>query len=209
MAEIRQGIRHLLAAPFAYDSLQRVLGAYAWRHREILRHAVPALPQGARVLDIGCGTADILEVIPQHARYYGFDRNERYIVHARNRFRGRQAIFVCDDFSGATQAGGERFDLILALGLLHHLDDKEVSALMEIAKSALTDNGAMITLDPVRTPDQSAMARYLVDHDRGQNVRSPTEYARLARAVFQTVEMFLDPAPLWVPYTGVTLRCSR
>jgi len=208
MTEVRSGIKNLLVAPIVYDSLQRALGAYAWRRRDLQRYVVPNLRKGARVLDIGCGTAAVVDMLPQDIHYYGFDRNSRYIDHARRKFGGARASFVCDDFTGVAQAGGESFDLILVLGLVHHLDDGEVAHLMNMASSALASDGMLITLDPLRLPGQSAFARFLVENDRGKNVRTAAEYVRLAESAFPSVEVFPDQSPLRLPYSGITLRCS-
>ena len=48
---------------------------------------------GDRILDIGCGPADLLSYLPQ-VEYIGFDANSKYISDAKRRY-GNQGTFIC------------------------------------------------------------------------------------------------------------------
>jgi SAM-dependent methyltransferase len=194
--------------PALYDGLQSVLGAYEWRRKLVLERVVPKLPRGGAVLDIGCGTAAILDSLPASVHYVGYDRNERYINIARSRYRNRNAVFFCEDFKGVASQRSGRFHAILALGLIHHLDDDEVTTLFQSAKDVMNEDGVLVTSDPLLTPDQSFIARYLVSRDRGKNVRTEREYLQLAKANFAMVEAIVDKNPLRIPYSGMSLLCS-
>lgn len=207
MAEIRSGVRHLLAIPALYDGFQAAVGAYAWHRRVLQQYVMPGLRHGARVLDIGCGTAEVLRNLPEHVYYDGFDRNAAYISRARHRFSSRHARFECAEFDGNLVDDGTRYDLVLAIGLMHHLGDAEAAGLMAGARNVLASDGMMLTFDPVFTDTQSAAARFLVSHDRGRNVRRCEEYALLARSAFEHVEEILDERPMYIPYTGMVLIC--
>ena len=92
-------------APFAEKKL-----APLYAHTDVAR--------ARRVLDVGCGpgtnTAHFL-----HAGYLGIDFNPAYIESARRR-HGRE--FVVADVTKYEVAPEERFDLILANSLFHHID---------------------------------------------------------------------------------------
>jgi SAM-dependent methyltransferase len=209
MAEIRTGLRHILALPFVYDTFQQLVGAYAWRRRVIENQVLGELEQAGALLDIGCGTADVLSYLPQAVRYVGFDRNPSYIAQAKQRFADRNAQFMCEEFRGTLSGDGDKFDVVLALGLLHHLDDDEALKLFESAANVLKDGGIFLTLDPLIAAEQSPFARYIVTHDRGKNVRTLAHYAELAKARFPQTEAFVDNRPLRIPYTGIVLRCRK
>ncbi|HEX3896587.1 MAG TPA: class I SAM-dependent methyltransferase [Rudaea sp.] len=207
MTEIRKGLRHILARPGFYDAFQRGIGAYAW-HARVLRHyAAHHLHAAGSILDIGCGTGDVVAYLPPDATYHGFDRNAAYIEKARRRFPSNNVTFHCEQFDGELRYGERKFDLVLAIGLLHHLDDAEVIALMAGVRHVLAADGLLLTLDPVRTRQQSKIARFLVAHDRGKNVRTPEEYLRLARMAFPSADGVIDNNPMRVPYTGYILQC--
>ncbi|MGZ5066530.1 MAG: class I SAM-dependent methyltransferase [Usitatibacter sp.] len=208
MAEIRSGVRHLLARPRIYDWFQHAVGAYAWRRNFVRDFVEPVLREGSRVIDIGCGTGDILRFLPRGVSYAGFDRNEAYIAAARERFAGRGASFECREVGPGRGAQSGDFDVALAIGLMHHLDDDEAFALLRSAKGALRDGGVLFLLDPVLVPEQSRLARYVVRKDRGQNVRTLEATLELCGRVFPFVRHSVDLHPIRIPYTGVIVTCS-
>ncbi len=98
------------------------------------------------------------------------------------------------------------FDLVMAQGLLHHLEDAEARQLFETARHALRADGAVVTLDPAFDAGQSRVARWLVARDRGRRVRTPEAYAALARAVFPAVEVAVYHDLLRFPFTHCLLK---
>jgi SAM-dependent methyltransferase len=137
----------------------------------------------------------------------GFDASSEYIEQARRRFPG--AKFICERVSEYTLPEREYFDLVLALGILHHLDDAEALQLFRIAHDALKPGGRLITLDGVWTDDQSRAARYIQARDRGQYIRKEGAYVDLAQQVFPSVRSDIRHDLLRIPYSHVILQCAR
>jgi ubiquinone/menaquinone biosynthesis C-methylase UbiE len=75
----------------AYRLAQRAIGAD--RFRRVVVDEVICPTRDDRVLDIGCGTADILEHLGGIADYVGFDPNGGYVQAARAKF-GDRGTFV-------------------------------------------------------------------------------------------------------------------
>jgi hypothetical protein len=98
------------------------------------------------------------------------------------------------------------FDIVMATGVLHHLDDAQCIELLEIGRAALRVSGRWITMDGVLTEHQSRIARYLVAHDRGRYVRTPEEYLRLARTVFPNATAKVIDGLLRIPYTLIFMQ---
>ena len=71
-----------------------------------------------RVLDVGCGPGTNTQHFA-HADYLGIDFNPAYIESARRR-HGRE--FLVADVTKYEVAPEQRFDLILANSLFHHID---------------------------------------------------------------------------------------
>src|SRR5690349_4371496 len=84
-------LRNVLAKPWVYSSFARLIGATRGRQLYVQRHVRPRT--GDRILDIGCGPADILEALPP-VDYHGFDLSAAYIDSARQRFGGRGHFHV-------------------------------------------------------------------------------------------------------------------
>ena len=201
MAQHETGIRSLLALPRAYDLFQNLVGAAELRRR-FVREILKPFP-GARVLDIGCGTAELLGFLPREIEYTGYDMSPAYIEAAQARF-GDRGTFLCEPVRSGTgdsaPYGEEQYDIALAFGVLHHLDDAEGKQLFASARSALKPTGRVVTIDPAFVPGQSAAARYFVSRDRGRNVRTPEGFAALAAGSFARVDSVHWHGALRIPY---------
>jgi ubiquinone/menaquinone biosynthesis C-methylase UbiE len=73
----------MLENELVYDAYQNVVGAYSYRNRIIAEGLGKELP--TKVIDLGCGTGKIAELIPDSVRYLGFDQSEVYLAEAQKR----------------------------------------------------------------------------------------------------------------------------
>jgi SAM-dependent methyltransferase len=204
MAQITNGIRAILSHPLAYKMFQKLMSPPEVRQNFVSEFICPQA--GMKVLDIGCGPADILDDLPA-VNYFGFDISAAYIASAQSRFIGR-GQFNCKLLEHDDLASMPKFDVVLALGLLHHLDDCEVDGLLRLAAAALRPDGRLVTIDPVLDQGQNSLARFLVKRDRGQNVRSRVGYEQLARAVYASVRAEVRHQ-VWVPYSHCMMVCTK
>jgi SAM-dependent methyltransferase len=200
-------VRRLLEKPFLYQLFSWLVGAENSRSFYVERFVKPA--DGERVLDIGCGPADILDHLPR-VEYFGFDINPSYIESAKRRY-GERGRFHCQRVSEARIFTDQpnSFDIVLATGILHHLDDPEAIELFVIAKRALRPGGRLVTFDGCYVEGQSLFARYLLGKDRGEFVRTREGYARLAESVFGKVHASITHDLLRIPYTHIILECVK
>lgn len=205
MTQVVHGLRSLLSHPGNYDFLQGLVGA--GRLRRALAEQYIQARAGMKVLDIGCGTGGILEFLPD-VDYLGFDLNADYVAAAARRF-GPSHRFLCADVNAVPAEAEGSFDRILALGLLHHLDDHEVGMMLKLARRLLAPGGRLVTLDSCYRSGQSSVARFLIDRDRGRNTRAEQAYVALARSVFPEVASAIREDLLRLPYTHIILTCGR
>lgn len=203
MAQVTTGIRALLSQPWVYASFQNAVGAKKERKELALRYM--QVPAGGAVLDVGCGTADLADFLPG-VRYVGFDPSEQYIDRARARLGSRAELFVSgiDDIDPGAL---DTFDVVVAQGVLHHIDDEQAAKVFEVAKKVVKPGGRVVTIDPGLVAGQSRIARELITRDRGQNVRTEDGYRALAEGAFDKVESFVRHDLLRIPYTHVVLIC--
>lgn len=201
------GLHRILNRAGVYASLQDLLLRKGARERYV-REFVRPFP-GCRILDIGCGPADILAWLPESiGEYAGFDMNPGYIEAARRRWGGR-GHFRCQKVEAATLADAGTRDIVLATGILHHLDDAEALRLFDIAHRALRPGGWLVTYDNVYVENQHWLARWLIGRDRGKAVRTREGYEALARRRFSRIESAILHDTLRVPYTILVMRCVR
>ena len=206
MAQITSGIRSILSHPAIYNFTQNFLGVK--KARKTLVHEYLPKRSKLRVLDIGCGTAEILEFLPDDIQYVGFDASDEYIAQAKQRF-GHRGEFFAELVKSAHLEKLGNFDVVLAFGVLHHLDNSEAVTLFELASQALKKDGCIITIDPCFTTNQSSIARWLIEHDRGQDVRKQRGYEQLATPFFASISSIPRHDMLRVPYTYLFMTCYK
>ena len=159
-----------------------------------------------RILDLGCGPAEILTALPTDVEYVGYDMSPAYIAAARKKF-GQRGTFHCRLLQETEVQTIGKFDLVMGLGVLHHLDDGSAEQFMRLARSALKPGGRMLTQDPCYAPGQNPIAKFLIDRDRGQNVRNAGQYHALASRVFENTRGAVSHRK-WVPYTHWMMECT-
>jgi SAM-dependent methyltransferase len=201
------GLHGLLDRAGVYDALQDLLLRRGSRARYV-REQVRPFP-GCRVLDIGCGPGTMLAHLPESiGAYAGFDMNPGYIEAARRRW-GARGAFHCRKVEAGMLPAGEPYDIVLANGIVHHLDDDEAKALFDVAWRALRPGGWLVTYDNVYLEHQHWFARWLIARDRGRAVRTQQGYESLARGRFPRVESVILHDTLRVPYTILVMRCIK
>lgn len=200
------GILRWLRVPFLYNLFQEAAGANAVRRALIRNHVRPKV--GDKLIDIGCGTAQILQCLPE-VEYLGLDINPQYIASAK-RTHGSKGTFVVGDAQSLRD--DSRFkdaDIVMAIAVLHHLDDQDAVQCIRFAYDALKMSGRFICLEPCWVPNQGALSRFVMANDRGRNIRTEQQYRELSTRVFRNVTARVDTNPARIPYVNVVLKCEK
>ncbi|MDQ3206169.1 MAG: class I SAM-dependent methyltransferase [Pseudomonadota bacterium] len=205
MAQITTGARRLLSVPRVYDAVQTALGAH--RAREVLVADYLRPVPGQQLLDVGCGTGELFPHLPPGVRYVGFDLSPDYIRQARDRYASR-ARFECMDVADFKRGDAAEADVVVAVGLLHHLGDDQAHGLLRAIRSRLRAGGRLVTMDPTFLDRQPALATFMMKRDRGQNIRTPVQYAELTKGVFSGVACAVREDLLRIPYSHCIMECT-
>ena len=202
--QITTGIRSILSNPLVYSTLQNLMGAKQG-YLNFVRYQIRPF-EGVNILDIGCGPGDIVDYLPS-VNYWGFDISETYISQAKKKY-GNIAKFECKYLTIEDLKLLPKFDVVIASGVLHHMDDDTLINFFKLAVQALKDGGRLVTIDPCYTLDQNFIARFLISKDRGQNVRDEISYKIFASQTFKNVKVDVKHK-LWIPYTHCYMECTK
>lgn len=157
----------------------------------IERELNPWRDPGQRLfLDLGCGTGLFAPCFP--AGYYiGVDPAPYYVGYADKTGQGSYAVM--DGVSlGLRDAS---FDAALVLGVLHHLPDPVVQAVVAELYRALKPGATLLVMEDIEPPPGSWNLGGRVMHwlDRGGFIRDDADYQRLL-------------SPLFVPHKQYAIR---
>ena len=195
-----------LKVPLFYNLFQGVVGGNALRRRIIQNHA-RARP-GDKVIDIGCGPAQALQSLP-NVEYLGLDIDPDYIAFARQAYGDKGTFVVGDTRSLWSDSRFKHADIVIAIAVLHHLDDEDAVDCIRFAYNALKRGGRLICHDPCWIPNQGMFSKWIMSHDRGRNIRTEQQYRQLVAKFFGNVRAWVDTKPMRIPYVTVLLECEK
>lgn len=207
--EVTSGVRSFLKASWAHELLQWFVGANAaqawlatnaWKVRD-----------GQTIVDAGCGPGALLLQLPKDVNYFGFDVSEAYIRTARANYSDR-GEFVCGcavEFLDRHRELEGTVDLVLASGVLHHLDDDVALELLQVAHQLLKPGGRFVSIDPTYLRHQQWSSRWIISKDRGQSVRQEQQWKELVNSVFTDYETSITTGLLRIPYTHIIIEAKK
>lgn len=196
-------VRRVLEIPLVYSLFQKVVGGENSRRKFLQTHVIP-LANGGRLLEIGCGPGNNLADLPENIQYVGCDLNERYIAYAQKKY-GERGQFFASPVGKLADLSLGKFDVVMAVALLHHLSDAQIATLCKEVSELLKPGGSFITGDPCFTSEQSRIERYITSCDRGEYVRFPEQYKAIFAREFPQVRQHVNPANMLIPCMAVTM----
>jgi tRNA (mo5U34)-methyltransferase len=177
--------------------------AVKWRAFE---HAIPQDLRGATVLDIGCNAGFYsIEMKRRGAeRVVGIDSSDVYLAQAKfaSEVCGANIEFKKLSVYGVA-ALGERFDLVLFMGVLYHLRHP-LLALDLLREHVVKDALVFQTLQRGSEPGASKLAT-----DYPFEERAVFEEATTPRAVFIEQSYAGDPTNWWIPNPACSMALLR
>ena len=130
MSQNTSGFYKIFSYPIFYSLTQKIMSGVSTRASLVKS----VINRNAKVLDIGCGTAKIIESLPPLVNYYGYDISKKYINYAKKKYKSKTNNFYCKKFNIKEINKLPKFDFILLFGIMHHLDDEELYTIFPILK---------------------------------------------------------------------------
>lgn len=196
MGENVSGIYSILNHPAIFNAFHRLLVRRDARRVLVEEYVKPT--RGDRLLDIGCGPASMLPYL-EGVNYTGLDLEQNFIELARGEY-GNRATFVHARVQDLAEKLNSQFDLAIAVGVLHHLDDEEAKELFRATSTLLKPGGRLIVSDPVFRSRQNPLARLVMAFDRGKSIRTKEGYGALAVAGLEPLRREVRSDFMRIPY---------
>ncbi len=135
-----------------------------------------------RILDVPCGTGILMHCC-KPSSYVGADIDAKRVVDAGVRFP--EEAFVVSD-AAALSFTKDKFDLILASGLFHHVDDKVSTAILSEFRRVLSPVGKIVVIEAIWPQNRFNIIGYVGRKlDQGKFVRHAAAYEKLFREFFK------------------------
>ena len=201
--------RIILDSAAGYNLFDLIIGKFGYSRAKLFAKYCPYTP-GMRVLDLGCGPGTATKFFKEDD-YLGIDTSSEYIEVAKKRYPLHN--FRCSDF-GETHEELNReygsFDIVVAMGLLHHIDDQTAQRYISCCRKILKPGGVLVTFDGCIYEGQSKVRRKVVMSDRGKFIRKKHEYFTLFDKQGFTVRGSIEEEVLLIPHTmlAITARVN-
>ena len=172
-AAFRKWTEDIVGQARVYNWIQRTVGSSKiWTQlRQVLSNDLSHFEPQDIWVDLGCGTAEFLEHLPENIQYIGIDSNQRYISYAQKKYQGRpNTTFICGNWS--TIEWPQNIRIVSLLGLLHHIPDDQAKQVISLSLRHLSPGGCIISLDGCPTSQSSYFERFFYWIDRGKHIRT-------------------------------------
>lgn len=203
MSEKTTGIYKIFSYSLLYNLTQKIMSGESTRIALVKN----VIPKHSKVLDIGCGTAKIIESLPQ-VDYYGYDISKKHIDYAKKKYSSKKNNFYCKEFNAGEISKLPKFDFVLLFGIIHHVGDDQLRKIFFVLKKTLKKSGKILTLDPVYIKKQNFIAKFLNKTDVGNHVRFKNEYLKILRKDFKKIKSKIKKQT-FVPYTWFSTQCQK
>jgi SAM-dependent methyltransferase len=195
-------IEKVMDIPIVYQAFQNFV--YTTKSQETIDNLL-SLGNNSSVLDFGCGTGIYSEKFLD-SFYIGIDPLDSCIARAKSKYGETQSRkFLVGDETILSIFIDRKFDLILAMGVLHHMEDRKASVFLSEAIRLLKSNGVLVCLEPLYFEGQSKISRFMVSRDRGKYARNEPGYKRLFPSGTQGVVLERKLGLLRIPYDQVAI----
>lgn len=153
-----------------------------FRHIRALVRRELRLGQGRRTLELACGPGTFFDLFAGE-KAVGVDLNARYIAYAAARYRN--GTFIHGDATRLDLPSGS-FDQILIFGLLHHLSDQDVRAVLAECARLLAEGGRALVIEDIPAVSSTNVVGHLIHAaENGHFIRQAAEYRALYLETFR------------------------
>jgi ubiquinone/menaquinone biosynthesis C-methylase UbiE len=199
-------VQNLFNNPLMYKFFQTLISRKSTL--EMIEIEIINAPDSTSVLDFGCGLGHHSKSFNNQI-YLGIEPTESCIQVA-NRFYARQNVqFRVGDHKTLAEYQDASFDLVLAMGVIHHMNDNDYKEFITEANRLLKPGGRLVTLDPVLHDSQRRISKWVVSKDRGEWVRGQSDYLTTLKNSFSDIDTKIFSGLLRLPYDHISVTARK
>lgn len=156
------------------------------RHHTIAGLIADAFPDGAAILDVGCGYGTLWEMAaPRGRSYTGVDLSTQVVKKCRELFAGdRRCAFVQSGFE--EYQPGKLFDVVVLNEVLYYFPLSSVDAVVDKALSLLKEGGVLVV-----SMNRNLKARWIWRMLRSRRESQSVRVTNLATGSYWTVKTYV------------------
>lgn len=138
----------------------------------------------SNVIDVGCGTG-VLSSLFDKKKYFGFDIDPSIIKHAKIKHPGYKfAVGNIVNFKIK-----KKYDLVIVIGVLHHLDDADLTKSVQTLNSLLSDDGKIVIIEAIYPIHKWNVVGQLIRNvDKGNHIRNTSDYVRFINTKLRVIK---------------------
>ncbi len=142
---------------------------------KILKKEINDRSKKIKILDIGCGSGEISRFF-NDLDYIGIDVNPDYIEFARKIYKKNFEVMNAQKLRFKKRY----FDYVVIIGVLHHIDDKNCSLILNEITRVVKNDGKIIIIEDVNTQSKIDLFGNLIRKlDVGEHIRTQKEWLEL------------------------------
>lgn len=194
-------------APRLYELFQSIVSRSGTLDR--IKNEIVKPDQIMNVLDFGCGIGYHSEMF-KSANYLGIEPLEACVAVANKKFANSRVKFQVGNHSHLKSFPDNSYDLVIAIGVLHHIDTEIFTIFVKEALRILKPGGRLTTFDPVFHKQQTKLSKLIVKQDRGTWVRTESGYVEVIESNFEgIIETKIYSKLLRIPYDHIAINAVK
>ena len=181
MGIIQKSLDKLSRNPKLFIIIRKLIEFNFIVYKKIIKNLINNLKIDARVLDLGCGTGEF-SVYFQDFNYTGIDIEQNYINYAKKNYDGNFELMDASHMLFENNS----LDLIVVLGVFHHINNKKCLQIFDEMNRVLKENGKIFIMEDVDVDSRLDMLGNIIrKFDKGNYIRKKNEYFKLLKQKFK------------------------
>lgn len=196
-------MKRILAYPQVYNLYQNMIGSGKYLNRFV--NEFVQIKKGISILDLGCGTANVLQFFDDGIEYTGIDLSQKYIDYSKKKYP--KQTFICSNICSQIFLNTE-FDIIISEGVMVALTDQELYKVFKNIVINSNKNTRIILSDSDYKQAVSPLERFFINNQRYKNFRTKGDYIKLIEQFFDIKKVIELEKVYRIPYSKIVFECS-